>query len=244
MSVPGLFTHGSQHHHLPHPAIPSRLLIAAHSAFMQAFEMLRAAPPDGFVLSTAKEKEITRQLKDILANTLLPHGTVPAFSKLYFSYIVRDTELTSYDGKHPDKKPDIVLGLQRPDGSRVITDQDCLFIECKPVDSTHSLTSDYGLEGIRRFVEGEYAWAMESAIMLAYRRGNYTIAKHLSSNLRQNFADPRFGAPTPLRKLPGNESKSGQEGLYFTKHKRTFKWPANGRSATPIVLFHSWHDCS
>ena len=53
MSVPGLFTHGSPRHHLPHPVIPTRLLLVAHAAFVQAFTMLRAAPPVGFVLVMA-----------------------------------------------------------------------------------------------------------------------------------------------------------------------------------------------
>ncbi len=244
MSVPGLFTYGSSGHCLPHPPIPRRLLLAAHAAFVQAFAMLRAAPPDGFVLATALEKDITRQLKDILANELLPRGTVPGFSKVYFSYVVRDAELTSYNGDHPDKKPDIVLGLQRPDGARVIADQDCLFIECKPVDATHSLTSEYGVEGIRRFVQGEYGWAMESAIMLAYVRDGYTVAQHLRLNLKSNSSDPRFGKPTSPRKIPGSSGGPKYEALRSTRHGRCFKWPANGRSATPITIVHSWHDCS
>lgn len=51
----------------------------------EAFTMLRAAPPAEFVLATALEKDITRQLKDILANDLLPGGSVPGFNKVYFS---------------------------------------------------------------------------------------------------------------------------------------------------------------
>lgn len=244
MSVPGLFTHGSANYQLPHPPIPVRLLLAAHAAFIEAFAMLRAAPPGGFVLATALEKEVTRQLKDILANDLLPRGTVPGFSRTYFSYIVRDGELTSYDGKCPDKKPDIVLAVQRPDGARVIADQDGVFVECKPVDAAHSLTSDYGIAGIRRFVEGEYAWAMESGMMVAYVRGNYTIAKHLRANLKKNVTDPRFGNPTSPRGISGSAKGAKYEALSFTKHRRAFRWPASDRSATLIMLVHSWHDCS
>ena len=244
MSFPGLFTHGSPNHQLPHPPISTRLLLAVHAAFIEAFTVLRAAPPAGFVLATALEKEITRQLKDILANDLLPRGTVPGFNKTYFSYVVRDAELTSYDGTHPDKKPDIVLGVQRPDGARVIADQDGVFIECKPVDANHSLTSDYGGAGIRRFVEGEYGWAMTSAIMVAYVRGSYTISHHLRANLKKNTQDPRFGSPTPPRKIPGSTKGAKHEALRFTKHRRAFRWPATGKSATPIELVHFWHDCS
>jgi len=244
MSVPGLFTLGSPSHRLPHPAIPTRLLLAAHAAFVEAFTMLRTTPPPGFLLAHALEKEITRQLKDILANDLLPNGTVPGFSKTYFSYVVRDAELTSYDGTHPDKKPDILIGVQRPDGARVIADQDGVFVECKPVDANHSLTSEYGVEGIRRFVEGEYGWAMNSAIMVAYVRGGFTIAHHLRANLRRNTNDPRFGRPTSPRRMPGSPEGVKHEALRFTRHRRAFRWPATRKPATPIMLVHSWHDCS
>lgn len=244
MSVPGLFTHGSPNYQLPHPPIPIRLLLAAHAAFIEAFSMLRATPPSGFVLATALEKDITRQLKDILANDLLPHGTVPGFNKTYFSYVVRDAELTSYDGTHPDKKPDIVLGLQRPDGARVIADQDGVFVECKRVDATHSLTSEYGVAGIRRFVEGEYGWAMKSAIMIAYVRGGFAISQQLTANLKRNAKDPRFGSPTSPRTIPGSAKGAKHEALRFTKHRRAFRWPATGKPATSIMLVHSWHDCS
>lgn len=239
----GLFTHAAPNHRLPHPPIPTRLLLAAHAAFIEAFVILRATPPAGFVLSTALEKEITRQLKGILANYLLPGAIVPGFNKTYFSYVVRDPELTCYDGTHPDKKPDIVLGLQRPDGARIIPDQDALFVECKPVDSTHGLTSEYGVAGIRRFVEGEYAWAMRSAMMLAYVRGNYTVTQHLRANLRKNAKDSRFGSPTSPRKFPGTVRGAKYDALRFTKHGRDFAWPMTSKSATPITLIHSWHDC-
>ncbi len=189
-------------------------------------------------------KEITRQLKDILANDLLHHGRVPGFSKIYFSYVVRDAELTSFDGKHPDKKPDIVIGVQRPDGARVIADQDAVFVECKPIDVDHPLTPEYGAEGIRRFVEGEYAWAMKSAFMVGYVRGNYTIAQHLRANLKKNHDDPRFGSPTLPQRIRGSAKGEKYEGLSCSEHRRAFRWPATGKRAVPIMLVHSWHDRS
>ena len=244
MSVPGLFTHGSSSQRVPHPRIPIRLLLAAHMAFVKAFAMLRSDPPAGFVLSSAGEKAITRQLKDVLANDLLPHGTVPGFNHVYFSYVVRDAELSSYDGQHPDKKPDILVGLQRADGSKVIADQDAIFIECKPVDADHKLTTEYGSNGIRRFVKGEYAWAMLEAMMVAYVRGPHTIAGELRANLRKNVADPRFGKPTQPLYVPASEKGPKWEALHSTRHQRNIVLPATGKAARPILLFHSWHDCN
>jgi hypothetical protein len=101
-----------------------------------------------------------------------------------------------------------------------------------------------GLAGIRRFVEGEYGWAMETAIMLAYVRDGYNITEHLRSNLKNNSQDLRFGKPTAPRKILGSSSGVKYEALRSTQHGRNFKWPANGRSATPITIVHSWHDCS
>ena len=56
---------------LPHPHVPVRVILTAHLALTKAFEVLRADPPSGFLLATAKEDEITRQLHWIMENRLL-----------------------------------------------------------------------------------------------------------------------------------------------------------------------------
>ena len=80
--------------------------------------------------------------------------------------------------------------------------------------------------------------------MIGYVRDSYTITHYLRPNLKRNINDPRFGKPTSPRKIPGSRDGAKYEALRFTKHQRVFRWPATGRPATPIVLMHSWHDCT
>ena len=47
------------------------------------------------------------------------------------------------------------------------------------VNSKHYSGSDYCDDGLVRFVRGDYAWAMQEAMMLAYTRDGRTIAGHL-----------------------------------------------------------------
>ena len=61
---------------------------------------------------------------------------------------------------------------------------------------------------------------------------------------KEEYKDPRFGRPTSPRTIPGSFRGTKYEALRFTTHRRVFRWPANGKSATPIMLVHSWHDCS
>ena len=70
MNVPGFFT-ALPAHRLPHPPVPLRVILTLHLALIKAFELLRANPPAGFILSTAAEDDITRQLYTILEDRLL-----------------------------------------------------------------------------------------------------------------------------------------------------------------------------
>lgn len=243
MSAPGFFTHNSSSYELPHPPIGGRLILVAHLAFIRAFEMLRTAPPPGFILSSAKEDDITRQLDDILANDILPNESVAGFNRNFFRHVGRASELTNVDGKHPAKKPDIVLSLSSENRPRVISNQDALFVECKPVEKTKSLGSHYCNEGISRFVIGDYAWAMREAMMLAYVRHNYTTKKHLRDVLGKN-GSKNLGRPTSPKIVAGGQATKFSQPLCYTHHERSFVWPSNAKRASRLKLFHSWHDCN
>src|ERR1035441_3170555 len=66
---------------------------------------------------------------------------------------------------------------------RAMNSQHGLFIECKPVDADHTVGAHYCDKGIIRFVRGDYAWAMQSAMMIGYARAGYTIIPKLSDAL-------------------------------------------------------------
>jgi len=170
MSVPGFFTEIPAFR-LPHPPVPKRIILTTHLALVKAFELLRLNPPEGFTLGAANEDSITRQLQWIMQNRLLGSREVPGFDARRFKNVLRAPEVTNVDGKHPAKKPDLVLFLLKRDSLSVIRSHDGIFAECKPVDDSHAIGTHYCDSGINRFVTGDYAWAMQEGMMIAYVRG-------------------------------------------------------------------------
>ena len=163
MSIPGFFTE-IREYQLPHPRIPLRVVLVTHLALAKAFELLRTEPPIGFMLSSAKEDDITRQLQWILENRLLSTGEVPGFNRRRIKNVIRAPEVTNYDGQHPAKKPDLVLFVLRRASLSIIPSHDGIIAECKPVDDKHQIGKHYCDGGIGRFVKGDYAWAMQGRL--------------------------------------------------------------------------------
>lgn len=241
MSTPGFFV-ADPDYGLPHPKIPLRLILVAHLALTRAFELLRAQPPVGIVLSTAKEDEITLELYRLLEDRLLGTGAVAGFDRRRFRNVVRAPEIPNYDGTHPAKKPDLVAFLMEREHLSVRPSQDALFAECKPVDDAHPIGKHYCDSGIQRFVNGEYAWAMQEGMMIAYVRGGRTINTHLAPVLASGNRQAALGAPgAPAVVSP---TVGVGEPLQFTIHQRSFPWPRRYGKASAIQVFHSWHHCA
>jgi hypothetical protein len=242
MSVPGFFTEISAFR-LPHPPVPKRIILTIHIALVKAFELLRSNPPAGFSLATANEDSITRQLQWIMENRLLGSNEVPGFDSRRFKNILRAPEVTNVDGKHPAKKPDMVLFLLKRDSLAVIKSHDGVFAECKPVDNEHAVTVHYCDSGINRFVNGDYAWAMQEGLMIAYVRGGRTIESHLVPALAVAARNSALGAPGHPKLFAGSHSATNAEALRETFHCRSFVWPEGFGKACDIRIVHSWHNC-
>lgn len=227
---------------VPHSPLGERWLLVVHAAVTTAFHIIRER---GFDLRNAGENVITNNLEGVLMNDLLNRGTVEGFDRQFFGPVTRGSEVENYNGEKISKKPDLVFHLQR-ENSLWDRRQDAIFAECKPVDRDHSLSANYcafGTDrvGVERFVIGDYAWAMHEAMMIGYVRDGFRIDPHLV----ESFADPKrhksLGSPTrPMSILTDCE---GSEPLHQTRHERLFTWKENGRLATSITLYHSWHDC-
>ena len=238
--MPGFFV-AEPDYRLPHPAIPLRVILVTHLALKAAFELLRTEPPAGFVLSMAKEDEITLALYRILEDRLLDTKAVAGFDRRRFRNIVRAPEIPNYDGTHPAKKPDLVAFLIKRGHLSVRPSQDALFAECKPVDDTHPVGGDYCDRGIGRFVSGDYAWAMQEGIMIAYVRGKRTIHSHLKPVLASERRHTALGSPSVPTVVASSPLPS--EPLQSTIHERSFLWPRGHGRACKITIFHSWHRC-
>ena len=137
--------------------------------------------------------------------------------------------------------PDLVFDLKR-DSLPVLGTHDGLAVECKPVDKKHPAGEHYCDKGLRRFVDGDYAWTMQEAMMVAYVRDGRCIAKSLLPAMAGRR--PELGIvqePTPVREArPAKRA----DGLHVSVHARTFSWPDGRGTACDIRIFHSWHSCS
>jgi hypothetical protein len=209
---------------------------------LRAFELIRA---DGFDLAGADEDGITFRLEDIFENRLMRDNSSD-LDLTFVRSVTRESATANHDETSIGRKPDLVFRLKRElclTHNRV---QDSLFAECKPVDRQHPLNEHYcavgkKTSGIERFVCGAYASAMEQAMMIAYVRDGFQFTPHLADILAIPKTRAGLGQPTALScviKPTSNDS----HGLCLTSHQRMFSWP-NGTPATPIDLYHSWHDC-
>ena len=234
MTAPGFFT-GLPPHWLPHPAVPVRILVAAHQAFASAIQAIRQS---GFNLAKAREEELTHRIYTTLTDTLLPSGTVAGFDSRRFGRVQCSPEVLTHDGTRR-VFPDLLLVLLRRDQPGILSSQDGIFTECKPVDGKHAVGAHYCDKGISRFVDGNYAWAMQDGLMVAYVRGARTVASDLTPALAARQGSLGFPAPPSITR----SAAIGQgEPLHLTVHRRNFPWP-NRVQADPIRLYHSWHKC-
>ena len=239
MNRSGFFTDGIDYQ-LPHPPIDDAVLLITHDAICRGLELLRRS---GFVFGSAHEDDITRRLHSILENRLRQKGEVPGFDERLFRKVWRAPEFTNVDGRHPAKKPDLVFELVR-DEMLVLSTHDALFVECKVVGKEHPVGAGYCNKGILRFIEGDYGWAMQEGMMVAYARHSYTLAGNLARVLVSKRYHTRLGQPTSLKLVPGCGVYPLAERVHVAAHRRRFQWPDKQGQAVGIRMFHSWHDCS
>lgn len=224
----GFFTHGIDYT-LPHPQIPHRTVLLLCKVIKRAWQLLSKMPPSNFILQSANEDTITQVLVEIIENRLRKSGDVNGFNCALFGKVTREPKITNVDKKHPDKMPDIFFDLKR-DQLPILSDQDGLFVECKPVDRNHPILSCYCKKGLIRFVNGDYAWAMQDALMVGYVKGHYSFRK-LASVL-----DGKKSAAFNTT----NHSAVDEYMIYCSSHNRDFEWPENRGKACPISVAHLW----
>lgn len=244
---PGFFTRPpAARYVVPHDRIGQRYILIVHQAVARSFEIMRS---EGFNLAIARENEITAKLEETLENRVRNREEIDGFDGLFFGKVTRGNEVLNYDGTKISKKPDLMFHLRREDRIRWDQRQDAFFAECKPVDRSHSLAGHYcavgkDCTGVERFVVGDYAWAMQEALMIGYIRDGFRMETDLLNALQEPSRYQRLGEPDGLMPLEKTEASAGQpEVLHLSRHKRLFRW-TDGREATSIDLYHSWHACN
>ena len=237
----GFFTRTQNRFEVPHERIGVRWLLLVHACIAKAFATMRSRGDD---LQQASENAITNELENLLANDLQrPEGDV-YLDPDFFWGVTRGSEVENHNGRKISKKPDLIFHLRR---SNALWDrrQDALFAECKWISKKRTLRANYcsvgkDSSGIERFVVGDYAWAMQEALMIGYVLDGLRVIPDLEKTLATTPKRGRLGHPSAPELVISDGN--GQAQLVRTTHERTFTW-RNGRRATPIDLFHSWHAC-
>lgn len=187
-----------------------------------------------FDVQALTEAEISTEMVNVL-NRMLddPAEPVRGFTSSIFETVQRGGETQNYSGVHIEKRPDITVrlqGLRRP--AAADRAHYGVFIECKILDVRHSVR-DYCDKGVWRFVNGDYAWAMNHAMMVAYVRSDVP-----STKLQEQLSDSAYACES----CEGFVTGSPQDGdwLTETRHGRTWVYPALGTSPGAIVIVHLW----
>ncbi len=232
----GFYGKGVQPTELPHPAISLAVFLVVENGIRAAWELMRNRPRPGFSLLSEVEDVVTHELYERLYDEVFSKGVVEGFDRELLTVVTRESKIRNYDGAHLDKMPDLLFGMvDRPNVLRPT--QDWLFVECKPVDLAHPAGVHYCGKGIIRFVRGEYAWAMTSALMIGYARTGYTVSPKLTDALKASPIVHTLEYPYHCHR-----SKSGpsSEVVYISQHARTFPYVETGQLAQAITIRHLW----
>lgn len=245
MNQSGFFTIAPERYRLPHPRLGLPVILLIRRVLCRAFSILRERK---FPLEVAKEDEVTAVLRTIIESDLRQTGDVSGFNHRTYESVTRQAQFAAFDGTRLKLAPDLCFKLRDDEHERrmVLSEFDALFVECKPVDSTHSASGDYCDLGLVKFVIGEYGWAMQEAMMLAYARNGRTIAGHLIPAMSEqgrmmSLATVRL--PEACLAKGSDAIPEVAESLHISEHRRSFSWPEGKGQATNITIYHLWHNC-
>lgn len=252
---------GAPRHHVsrangfPHP-VPENVIHVVAQAVHYAWAQIRADP--------AAELEVpspNNPLEDIFSEAIcnilegLLHTSpspIPGFNSTVFAAVARGDHLGNFSGSSINKKPDFVIRLAAPlttSARRLVG----IFIESKIVQPSSPVRL-YTDDGLLRFVDGDYAWAMQSGIMLAYQRDNgrplsdLTKRLHTTSHLGTRRARaavpakatakgkgaPKSALPVPLL------TYHAMPPMMRSQHERLWAYTADGQSPGDIDVWHLW----
>ena len=147
-----------------------------------------------------------------------------------------DTPTKDFTGKRLGVRPDLTIRLRdlRPGVANPMVD--AIFVECKILKQGSNLGT-YFTDGMRRFIDGEYAWASQQGVMMAYLVTSQTLPDALEERLARNpkEIDMQVVAQGNRRVV----RPSGRKYLAFTRHHRTWVH-LNNDLPGDIELLHVW----
>jgi len=233
----GLMTRGLTAASAAFPAkISVSLLVVVQNTLSTAWRILLEAVEAGeFSICAATEDEITERLHLILGELhAIGDDAVRGLSQ--FETSIREGNLRNFNGDHLDRQPDLTFRPLRGHIQTRNTVPTAIFIECKPIDSDHPVASTYCRSGLIRFVNGDYAWAVDRAMMLAYVRNVCTLPDGLSSSL----ASTGSAGMNLQGNLETIAPTTAGDAVCQSKHDRSFCLPDACKPVGLITVHHLW----
>lgn len=231
--VPGFLATGPVPGQFPYPTMPPRVQRVVRAALRHAWNSVQSRAEE-HGLSSATEPQITTVLQ-LALNEMLDDDDepVPGFSSNYFETVERGAEMVNYSGAKLEKRPDLRFRMQ----GRIpfVSDRTHygIFVECKLLDASHPMRL-YAANGILRFVNGDYAWAMPHGMMLAYVRSGAPTQDDLIAYLKNG--DVEYSVVDVIQGSPPD----GGEVLLRSVHERQWQYPSTANPPGPIELTHIW----
>ena len=148
-----------------------------------------------------------------------------------FSDILQESAYINFNAKHRRLQPDLQVKLQEFNKFSI-----SVTIESKLIYGTATSISAYCNNGIKRFLNGRYAWDVSKAIMIAFIRDNSTISTRLTNYLQKG--NPPNSIKFAVKKMPTLVSEVKGD-VSYTVHNRDFPYIHRpNESPGPIKLIH------
>lgn len=220
----------------PQP-VPAAVLRVVGHAIRHAWTIIESDPKTHLLPAGpgAPEEDIySNALCHLMQQFLLVESPpVPGFTSAVFDAVGRCESIENFDGTSLNKNPDLVIRLSHR--SLVATRRWLgLFIESKVVSMDRGIDA-YATDGVGRFVRGEYSWAMQDSLMLAYQKPR---PRPLASLEKRLAADTALSA----KKQSGVVLQVRAEFLPLTAcstHERSWTY-VGGDAPGPIRVWHLW----
>lgn len=208
----------------PFPAFGDDIVQKIEQAICVAWKLL--ALSGNLDLTSASEKAITAALQESIVD-VLNNAYVDGFVPEIFQQPARDPSVVDYSRERLEKKPDLAFFIS---SAKPLSVNKGLFFECKPIGNVGTYL---GHDGLQRFCDGRYAWAMPHAGMIGYvqrKTAPLTAQDAIQTNIRDGtlVVESHFGDP-----------KAAYHPIWVSVHARNFKL-LNGNAPGSIVVRHIW----
>jgi len=194
------------------------------------------------------EDEITALLQEMIEHLRGNNSEAPNFPiNGNFETVSRGANFRNHNNQRLNTQPDLVfrlIGLNP--GLLVNRIYNALFIECKII-SRNANVARYIQEGVKRFVDGHYAWAMQQAMMIAYVKNNAQMPATLKSSFNRQNAGQEIVRCRPLgdEVTPSTDLSDiyPESPSYLTSHERRWLYQEEYEPGN-IEIKHIWLNCT